>query len=360
MVNATFAPNSDRCPHCGQVGTISNPVEKQYTRGRYRGLSCKACVAAGKQDVYQSIDSDIVEKLRAVLAMTHSKNENESALAMARLQELMTAHNLTIADLEQRGAKGKPQIEKKQFDLGKAAFKWKLDLASVIADHYFCVPLVDRGAKTVQFLGRPENVESLNMLYGWVIEQIKAISADERKKHIAESGEHVDPLRWQVNFGLGVVQRLYTRLDELAKQRSTTVTSLVLAHKSEISDWMEENLGYRVDGQDTKRVREWKESNAKNEARLKELKATNLEQYYKERPWERPEEIERRRLASEKDMAKARKAAVRRQQREMMGQVRKEGRVDWRKEGQAYNAREAGRKRAEDINVQPFVKGHTS
>src|SRR5690242_21915453 len=111
-------------------------------------------------------------KLQRILALTTSPNENEAAVAMEMLQKLLTQHNLSIADLETRGQKA-PGIHDKAFDLGKAAFKWKLNLASVIADHYYCHPLVDYTQKSVRFVGRPDNVDSLTALYRWIIEQIK-------------------------------------------------------------------------------------------------------------------------------------------------------------------------------------------
>lgn len=347
---------TDVCPHCGQVGDAANPVTKQYAQGMFRGVSCRECVAAGKQDVYETQSAagpDMVKKLRAVLAMTSSSVEHEAAAAMEHLQRLMTEHNLTIADLEQRGAKSKPGIKKAHFDLGKAAFRWKLDLASTIADHYFCVPLVDRYTKTVHFLGRPENVESLNMLYGWVIDQIKAISAEARRAHQQETSEHIDPLRWQLAFGSGVVSRLYTRLEEIKRTMSVGVTALVLSHKSEISDWMEENMGYRVDGQDTKAQRERRIRWDAEEKRIAELKASNPEAFYRERPWERPEEIEKRAKDREKE---DRKYAAKQMRRRVAGLTGRSKKVDWVKLEQENTANRAGRERGDDINLQPFLK----
>lgn len=297
------------------------------------------------------MDSRLIEKLRKVLAMTTSPVEAEAQTAAEMLQRLLTDHNLEMADLEARGVAQKQSVGRKQHDLGKAAFTWKLNLARVMADHYFCFPMVDSTTKTVHFVGRSDNVDALLMLYGWVIEQIKAISAEERRKHIAASGEHVDPLRWQVNFGLGVVSRLRDRLNEIARARAAGTQALVIHHQSEINDWFEEQYGWRPDGQPTKRQRERDEADAA-------LKATDLEAYYRKYPWERPLTPEQQR---ERDAAAKREEA--KQQR---NRARRQGRVYYtrpvsaeesRRREQAWTARDSGRASADRVNLEPFIEG---
>lgn len=298
----------------------------------------------------------IIDKLRKVLAMTGSPVEAEAQTAAEMLQRLLTEHNLDIADLEARGAATKPQVKEDNHDLGKAAFAWKLNLAEEIADHYFCWSLVDRTAKTVRFVGRPDNVESLKMLYAWIIDQIKRISSDERKLWMAEHNEHVDPLRWQVNFGLGIVSRLGHRLQELKERQTITETALVLSHKSEISDYLEQHYGNRIDGRKTQATLEWERQWAERQAAKDLLKSTDIEAYYNAYPWERPltpEQQIAQQKANEKWEKRQRRNAARR-----TGGGRQRA-TDWVKEEQAYQAHSAGRKSADKVNLEPFLKSGT-
>lgn len=300
----------------------------------------------------------LIDKLRKVLALTTSPIEGEAQAAAEHLQRLLTAHNLSIADLEKRGTAAKPGVRQDAHDLGKAAFTWKLNLAEVIAEHYFCVSLVDRRLKTVAFVGRPDNVESLQMLYAWLIDQIKRISAEERRNHYVRTNEHIDPLRWQVNFGLGVVQRLRDRLHAIkeAQNSDPNTTALVVHHISEINDWMEATYGYRKDGRPTKQLLKWRADYDANEQRLAELKVTDIEAFYEECPWERPERVaqrEKERIEAEKKEARL---AKRRTGRSYTYRERK---VDDVKENQAYDARQAGKRRADDVNLQPFIEGRS-
>lgn len=317
----------------------------------------------------ESTTTKLHETLRKVLALTSSPVEGEAQAAAAMLAKLLTKHNLSIADLEHRG-KAAPGVREQGHDLGKAAFKWKLDLADGIAEFYYCVPLVDRTAKTVAFVGRPDNVESLTMLYVWLIDQIKQVAAIERRNHAASTGEHVDPLRWQVSFGAGSARRLIERLRE-AKERQQQdmtrneegdVTALAIHHAAEASDYLEGKYGFRRDGRKTKQQQEhddaWRREVEAQKAMKARCEATgNMEPYYKAYPWERPDTPEE--AAAKVKATKARERNARRRSRSTgMGRYRYRA-TDDVKDNQSCAARTAGRAAADRVNIQPFVSGGT-
>lgn len=310
------------------------------------------------------MDDTILDKLSKILALTNSPVEGERNAAIAMLQKLLTKHNMSMADLERRGERRAPGIKKDSHDLGKAAFTWKLDLADGMARHFFCYPIVNRYSKTVAFVGRPENVESLQMLYAWVIDQIKRLASEERKAHHAQTGEHIDPLRWQVNFGLGSVRRLIQRLEEERQAAHSDEMALVVCFEDEINDWFEEQGEYRRDGKETKAARARREAYEQENAEWKALLETDPEAAYAKRPWERPLTPEQqaqadkdekiRRAKQEKAEAAWSKRWEKRQQRET--------RQSWseiEKEQQASTARSSGRRAADRVNLQPFVTGAT-
>jgi len=315
---------------------------------------------------------DLMDKLGKILALTSSPNEHEAAAAADHLQRLLTKYNLDIADLEKRGAKERPGVERAAHDLGKAAFKWKLNLAEGIAGHYYCHPMVNHLTKTVAFVGRPDNVQSLQMLYGWIIDQIRRLAKEERRVHFEATGEHIDPLRWQVNFGIGCVHRLVERLQEMkAREEEDAVfeaaengTSTALAVMSsernrEISDWLEEQGLRRIDGRETKRDREWRERYEARDAMLRELKVTDIEAYYRECPWERPKTPEQLAAEEKRRKEEERREARNRRKRENYiptGGYR-EAKYDPAKADQGWTARESGKQAAARVNLRPFIAG---
>jgi len=330
--------------------------------------------------VQETAQGKLMNRLQGILAMTKSPNENEAALAMDMLNKFLTQHNLSIADLEKKGA-GAPPVGEQRHDLGKAAFKWKLDLAEGIAEFYYCIPMVDRRAKTVSFVGRPDNVEALQLLYGWVIDQIKNISRDTRRAHFDSTGEHVDPLRWQLQFGEGIVPRLVDRLKEMKARQSEdlsrddmgNVTALAIHHASEASDYLEKEYGYRRDGKKTAREVEsekrWEEYSA-NQKRLTDRKAEmraecesmgTMEKFWKEYPEEHPKAVAKRKAEDDKYN---RQYEAREKRREASGYYDRENdryyarqrKLDReRNEPGKREARAAGASSADKINLQPFI-----
>jgi hypothetical protein len=314
------------------------------------------------------MDPRLLDKLRKVLTLAKEGIEGEAQAAAAILQKMLLEHNLDIADLEKKGAAPTGATEKAH-DLGRAAFTWKLDLAEAVAEHYWCVPLVDRRTKTVAFVGRPDNVESLTMLYAWLIQQVQLVAREERARHAAATGEHVDPLRWQVNFGVGAAERLGKRLvDERARQAAEVtrndmgdVVALALSRETENSDYLERTYGYRVDGRETQARREYRERREAEARQKAAWRERDPEGYYAAFPDERPEEVARRKLENAAYWEEAAKREARRERRRRSYVPRGRGRAydpeAERREEQADRARSAGREAAGRINLRPFLAG---
>lgn len=329
-------------------------------------------------------NNKIVDRCRKLLALTESPNEHEAALAMETLNRFLTEHNLSIADLEKKGAKA-PPVGEHGYDLGKAAFKWKLDLAEGIAEHYYCAAIVNRKIKTISFVGRPDNVEALQMLYAWVIDQIKELSRKSRREHFDATGEHIDPLRWQLQFGEGIVPRLIDRLKEMktraeedmSRDAFGNVTALAVHHQSEVSDFLEKEHGYRTDGKQTqadqdreKRWADWDKRREEEREKHDKLKAEceangDMGPYYEAYPYNHPDKIAEAKAKLEKAQKEEdRKDRARERRRNASGYYEREDERWERKQErrdrvendpQKVAARAAGKSNADKINLQPFV-----
>lgn len=313
------------------------------------------------------MDARLMEKLQKVFTLAKEGIEGEAQAAAAILQKMLTEHNLTVADLEKKGSAAAPHVGEKSHDLGKAAFTWKLDLAEAVAEHFWCIPLVNRRTKSVAFVGRPDNVESLTMLYAWLIQQVQMVAREERTKHQSATGEHIDPLRWQVNFGVGAVRRLATRLaeekkrhaEEMARNAMGDVVALTVTRQSENSDYLEKRYGYRVDGQNTAAQREWaRKEKEKRDALARqdaEWKARDPEGYARAKAEEK--------LRDEQWWADYRKAEAKKARRRANYVPRDEYRErrydpeEERREEQARTAKTAGSVAADRINLKPFLTG---
>lgn len=297
------------------------------------------------------VDTAILDKLRKVLALCTSPVEGEAQLAAERLQQLLTKYNLEVADLEVHAPAMKPAVTESQFDLGKAAFRWKLDLAETVATHYFCAPIVRYWNKEqpVTFVGRPDNVESLKLLYGWLIDQVRAIASEERRKYVSDTGRHIDPLRWQLNFGEGCVRRLGTRLEDLRRRMTedVKVDALVVHHLAEASDYTEERYGRRFDGRKTKWQEESDERWERRKREREELLKNDPDEYYRRYPHEHPDAVKA-----------AEEAEAKRQARRKGRAVREETPDEYRKRHEGYAAYASGQAAGDRVNLQPFLNGN--
>lgn len=292
--------------------------------------------------------------------------EAEAATAATLLSRFLDEHNLSIADIEKRG-QAAPPVTEGGHDLGKAAFKWKLDLAEGIARFFYVEALVNRQSKKVVFVGRPDNIEALTMLYGWVIDQVKSIATVERRAHFDKTGEHIDPLRWQLGFGEGAVQRLIVRLSEMKARQAEDatrnemgdITALAIHHNDEANNYLEAKYGYRNDGKRTRKEQDsidrWNKSR-EEQASLKAICEANgdMEPYYAAYPWDIPDTPEQI-AARNKRNAEYEKREARNARRRTGSGGRSGPAIDERKEEQAYTARVSGRSAADRVNLQPFI-----
>lgn len=330
------------------------------------------------------MDAKLLARLQKVLALTTSPEEGEAAAAAAMLARMLKEHNLSVADLEAKG-QAKPGVTKGGLDLGAAKWRWKVQLAQALAKHFYCVALDAQGETStrggVVFVGRPDNVESLSMLYTWLVEQVKEISAQERRAHHAKTGEHVDPLRWQLHFGEGAVERLGERLEERARKAAAEYsgsTALAVSHATEVSDFLEREHGFRADGQPTQKEKAERERSraqvAKweaDDAAWQALLASDPEAAYRARPWMRPAKplTPEEQAKKEAREAKERAAEAKRAARERNARARRDEQAsqrEWEKSrdpaerkrrAQARQAGDAGHAAGDRVNLEPFLEG---
>jgi hypothetical protein len=313
-------------------------------------------------------DDNIVTKLRNVLErVKRGSTEGEVQAATNVLQTLLTKYNLEIADLERSTGKTVAKVGKGDhaWDNPKAVWKWKLDLAEHVAEHFFCYPIVERYRKPprVLFVGRPDNVESLRMLYAWLQKQIHALGTEERRGYMERTGEHIDPLRWQLSFGEGCAARVGERLREAAQSRSSSETALVVSHKSEISDYLESIGKGRIDGRRTQweidyAAKRDERQKKKDESYNRAVNSGDWTKHYEEYPEDVPKS-EADKKAEEARMEKLRKKWRRQEAAAEAREERMRDDPEYRKRIQQKNTAVIhGVAAGEKVNLTPFLNGH--
>lgn len=71
----------------------------------------------------------LVERIKKLLALSESSNENEAAIAAQKAQELLVLHNLELSDLSESDN----EIKEVNIEESSKISNWKLSLADGVA-----------------------------------------------------------------------------------------------------------------------------------------------------------------------------------------------------------------------------------
>jgi Protein of unknown function (DUF2786) len=125
---------------------------------------------------------EILKKIEKLLALTSSPNENEAQRASEKVQELLAAHNLSLADLPR---------EKSQEDVGETTVlsstkvvEWKRTLLIAVACFYDCETMTWRRRRSVDVLvvGTTANTGVVILMYEYFVKALERVVCDERRK----------------------------------------------------------------------------------------------------------------------------------------------------------------------------------
>ena len=159
------------------------------------------------------MNDKVIDKIQKLLALAESSNVNEAASAAARAQELMTKHQIELADLQALtpGLELEEIVNAELFS-EKSMINWKVALAAGIAKANDCSVYSARYKnarnKLVEvksnFVGRKSALETVRYFYGYLVNQVNFLASQVR-------GPDVD--RAYLNaFRLGAVAKITTRL----------------------------------------------------------------------------------------------------------------------------------------------------
>jgi len=173
------------------------------------------------------LDSKLRSRVEKMIALAEdAANENEAAVAMAKAQQILLAHNLTLAAFETEAGENAPPAETIEapfvvdFEQGAA---WRTLLLNAVAKGSLCYTVdiqtqVNRGAKRSYVFGTPSNVEDVITMYDWLSDQAERLAhetAETRKRqHLEAYGETLRDTRgFKSSFHAGFQNTVRSRLD---------------------------------------------------------------------------------------------------------------------------------------------------
>jgi hypothetical protein len=166
------------------------------------------------------LDAKLRSRVEKMIALAEdAANENEAAVAMAKAQQILLAHNLSLASFEVTAgdSSAAEPIERPyvvDFEQGAA---WRTLLLDTIARGNLCYTVKSR--KRSYVFGTPGNVEDVLVMFDWLAEQAQRLAhetAEARKRqHLEAYGERLRDARgFKNSFHSGFQHTIRERLDD--------------------------------------------------------------------------------------------------------------------------------------------------
>lgn len=168
----------------------------------------------------------VIDKVRKLLALATSPNENEATLAMQKAGELLASHGLSMADVTPEEIRSSVTME--TIEMGsKQRIMWIDLLAVEISKSFDCYPVTTYGTGwQMNFIGTPADIEMVKYLLKYLSAEIERMS----KRYLRENKNYISSPRAAGNaYRRGVVRTVSDRLKVMYRARSEAMTSDCMA-----------------------------------------------------------------------------------------------------------------------------------
>ena len=142
-------------------------------------------------------------RIKKLLALSKSPNENEAMAALQKVQELMKAYHITEAEC---------LYESQTVKATKRESAWRAMLANTVASLYVCEAIHDVFRGQMIFYGESFDAFMAKEMYCYLSKTIdRMVKQNVRKRNT---------LKYKNQYRFGIVCRLAFRIDELGRQVS--------------------------------------------------------------------------------------------------------------------------------------------
>ncbi|MEA5527301.1 DUF2786 domain-containing protein [Nodularia spumigena] len=167
-----------------------------------------------KATYYAQDIEKVADKIKKLLSLSQSPNESEAFAAFSKAQEMLTRHNLSMADLVDTTPE---QIEEQVINESQRQSSWKGILLNAVCQSNYCFAYrLKQSAQIKQIIfGRSVNIQSARMQFDYLVQTVDRLA------------KQVDGDRTFKNaFKLGAAHRLHARiLEGIEKQKREGVAA---------------------------------------------------------------------------------------------------------------------------------------
>lgn len=219
---------------------------------------------------------ELIAKLQN-MTVDRGASENEAAIALQKMQKLLFDHNLSLSDVNVKSKSTNPvqDITDSYTDASVrtnrnpgAGFKtrgenlpayereWRVKLASSVARYNFCRIMIGGDFESVYFVGKPDNIEFVKIVWAYAIEQVDRLSYEalSARRKLPKEERYESGKEWRKNWLHGCVQRLNERLYDswqALQTESNVGTALILVSDTSLQEYVDRkssgnSRGYRT------------------------------------------------------------------------------------------------------------------
>jgi hypothetical protein len=179
----------------------------------------------------------MLEKVRKLLSLAGSPNENEALLAMQKANQLIEKYNIERIEQNRTAGYAYAIINHKK----KRIENYQRRICSILQEHFFVDviysnlydPISGETHRTIELLGTTENVQIADYLYHFLMNQMERLWKSYQRKKTKTVPKN------KRSYRLGVLKGFHDKLDKQAAERKNqykpndgngqTISALVLA-----------------------------------------------------------------------------------------------------------------------------------
>jgi hypothetical protein len=195
-------------------------------------------------------NSDIINKIKKVLAYTSNTNANEACNAMLLAQKMMIENNLSISDIVISEIKTKEVVNETVLVTRRSSW-WHSSLANIISDNFKCGVYINRnrrdGLTNIKYVGLKEDVVLAKCVYLYAIEVITQKSIKHMQDVYMKSTYYGTIKGAKNEYIFGFLEGLKAKYAEQVKQNNW---GLVIV-KDPVVDGVIKNLHLKKGGKRT-------------------------------------------------------------------------------------------------------------
>ena len=164
----------------------------------------------------------VKRRVKKLLALSTSPNENEALSALRKANELMAEHKLSKAVFA--------GYVEKSVKSTKRAVRWRTILANAVERLYATEHYRDVVTGSMVFIGEELDVFMAVEMYSYFVRTIDRMAAQNIRKNAK--------YKYRQSYRAGIASRLWDRMNELGQQCSWRNPKEVEQKKNEISAWV--------------------------------------------------------------------------------------------------------------------------